>query len=602
MVQNILSRSSSSLSKVELSLDQIRMDGLLGSFSRQASDPYSMAAVLAGGTAFRALRGIGLGSLGALAGESRLAGMCARAGIHSLALVGEAGAFVGTERALRVGLEGADSSLLHWRGSNGMAKAWLSSIINFGSLRWAGSFAANQNAIFRHAFSSTAMVGANQFSASLGITPKSRESLMQQFVDASVLDLQMTASMGMLHTLGPGLALYERSIDLEHAARMEGLSFLPPLSSLESLKPALAAEAIGKMPLESSRQFSELFSNILMMAAKPPAAEGEVALAPRRLTRQEARQAKQKALVEKLAHDPRVAEHAGSILEELQNPGRSPAENIRAAKVKFEEVLAKVASPAFLELRHLIPNGLTAVAALMAVWGSAMSIQGDYSTAAKLLIAAALIDKADGVVARAMRATHSIGAKLDSYADFANYGIASALLSFSVMNHHGERGMAWVVSTLIALNATLRLATFDYLDEAPKQVPPRDVLGNPIHGNGQDFTGMPSTMMGLILPAVYFMFGRNNPDAFYALSILAGSVMYSPLRYPKLTDGVLGALFRSKAALAGALGSLSVAAYTDPRYFGWAALLGLGTYVASPFIQAGSRWWRRNRPTGNLGG
>src|SRR4030095_10111767 len=157
----------------------------------------------------------------------------------------------------------------------------------------------------------------------------------------------------------------------------------------------------------------------------------------------------------------------------------------------------------FMRWKHLVPNGLTLAATVMAVLSSLSSMHGDAPTAAKLLIFAAVIDKADGLVARALRATHEMGAKLDSYADFANYGFASALFTYAVLNGHGEPGLATASALIIGTLATLRLATFDYLDAHPQALPTRDILRNPVLGQGKDFVGMPSTMMGLILPSLY---------------------------------------------------------------------------------------------------
>jgi phosphatidylserine synthase len=256
-----------------------------------------------------------------------------------------------------------------------------------------------------------------------------------------------------------------------------------------------------------------------------------------------------------------------------------------------------------MRLRHLIPNALTYASIITAVIGIIYSSHGDSAAAARLLIVAAVIDKVDGVLARALRATHQMGARLDSYADFANYGPASAMFAYSVLNQHGASPLAWGAALIIGGMAAIRLPTFDYLDSNPQAIPPRDILGNPILGHGKDFVGMPSTMMGLILPALYWAFGENHPEIFYGLSTLSGVAMYSPLRYGKLTDGILGGIGRrvlqtlrnpAKLAVSGAAaGILSYLGYRFPEFsvplLQVGVLGGLGAYVASPGIEAFSR-------------
>jgi len=189
-----------------LTSNQLQQDAIGQSFVSQASNPKTLVAVTFAGAAFKGIQGLGYGRVLPYLADSKAASVLLKAGVNGLAVTGEAGVFVLTERGIQA-LDGSDPHALRWGGENGFKRAWQNAFINFSGLRVAAPFTAGQNPFVRNFGHSTAMVGANQFSAALGLLPPPSESISLQFVNASVMDLQMTAGMQMLHGIFPATAL-----------------------------------------------------------------------------------------------------------------------------------------------------------------------------------------------------------------------------------------------------------------------------------------------------------------------------------------------------------------------------------------------------------
>jgi phosphatidylserine synthase len=670
MSDTLLSRiSSSSLQTPLLTSHQNQVDALVSHFAEQVTDWRSIAAMTVGGGAYR------LGRIGVMSTGS---GLTARSVplvaslVRGSSLVGglatEVVAFEATHRSLFSATgERNNPNLWNWNGQGGIRQGLAHSFITFGTLRGVGAMVQGENIVVQHLLQDTAMVTGHQLSAAFGITNRPTGSLVEQFLEAEVTNIQMTGGMSLVHGLAPGVTGLEHGLDLAVRSSETGLR-LPLLPVAEGLLPALAS-ATG-FRIDGRRSENSFVSDHIMMmegergdrASEPPTSSVHPVEPPPReeenappsrppseilselgrilnktgetmnepavgaeATREQLRNLSRLAeehpqvlneiasLVDTIRRYPSIGESLQPVLKILNEGGRSTKGALSAAQRELQKIIhenpeLRLQAENFMRLKHLIPNALTYSSIMTAIMGIIYSSHGDSATAAKLLIFAAVIDKVDGVLARALRATHEMGARLDSYADFANYGPASAMFAYCVLNQHGESMLAWGAALIIGGMAAIRLPTFDFLDSNPLAIPPRDILGNPIQGHGKDFLGMPSTMMGLILPALYWTFGQNNPDIFYGLSALSGVAMYSPLRYGKLTDGILGGIGRKviqtirnpvKLAVSGAAaGILAYLGYRFPEVS--APLLkvgvlgGLGTYVASPGIEAFSRLFASN--------
>jgi hypothetical protein len=230
---NLLDRESSSPSPA-LTQTQSQVDQLVTDFTHHATDWKSLAAMTAGGVAYR------LGRMGAVAAET---GRWASVGIG---LGAEVTAFEMTSRSLSdlTGEGTQNPHLWTWNGTGGIRQGLLASLITFGSLKSAGRLAQGENVVVQHLLQDTGMVLGHQASASFGITERPQGSLAEQFLHAEVTNLQLGAGMSLAHIVAPGIQGLERSLDLSLHSTDVGARFPRPgeeTSPLRNgLQPAMA--------------------------------------------------------------------------------------------------------------------------------------------------------------------------------------------------------------------------------------------------------------------------------------------------------------------------------------------------------------------------
>ncbi|NXY85531.1 TM269 protein, partial [Alcedo cyanopectus] len=79
-------------------------------------------------------------------------------------------------------------------------------------------------------------------------------------------------------------------------------------------------------------------------------------------------------------------------------------------------------------LRKNAANGLSMANFMAGLASILCSLNRQYSQSCWLLLVGFLLDLADGAVARRLDACSALGAKLDDFADFTTFGLATALL------------------------------------------------------------------------------------------------------------------------------------------------------------------------------
>lgn len=127
------------------------------------------------------------------------------------------------------------------------------------------------------------------------------------------------------------------------------------------------------------------------------------------------------------------------------------------------------------KLRYLAPNFITLGAMACGLGALLLTHRGAYVDAGWLLLFATFFDRADGIVARSLRATSSFGVQMDSLADFFNFGVAPAYLVICALSSTpglpfgSGQGLAWLVAAagLWLAGAAIRLARFNVLAEEP---------------------------------------------------------------------------------------------------------------------------------------
>src|SRR5262249_435022 len=149
---NLLDRTQQFSSKNSgLTFTQQQVDGMVESFVTQASDMKSLAAMMAGGLAYRSLR---MGSLALWSQYLSQFPLFVRHGSSLVGLAGESAAFAAVNR----GLEGR---FLHPE----FGKEWGSSAISLGALRFFGKFGEGQNPILQHLFADLGLVTSHHLAA-----------------------------------------------------------------------------------------------------------------------------------------------------------------------------------------------------------------------------------------------------------------------------------------------------------------------------------------------------------------------------------------------------------------------------------------------------
>ncbi|WP_136684088.1 CDP-diacylglycerol--serine O-phosphatidyltransferase [Falsirhodobacter xinxiangensis] len=148
-----------------------------------------------------------------------------------------------------------------------------------------------------------------------------------------------------------------------------------------------------------------------------------------------------------------------------------------------------------LSLGQLLPNLITLGAICAGLTAIRFSIEGRIPEAVGLILLAAVLDGLDGRMARMLRSESAIGAELDSLADFLNFGVAVALLTyFSTL--HGLSRLGWIAVLVYVICCVLRLARFN--------------VGAKSDGPSPGFTGVPSPA-GAMLALMPVAFDRAFP-------------------------------------------------------------------------------------------
>lgn len=110
-----------------------------------------------------------------------------------------------------------------------------------------------------------------------------------------------------------------------------------------------------------------------------------------------------------------------------------------------------------------IPNFITLGNLLTGCFGILCAARGNLELASYCIWISALLDFADGLVARALKAYSTIGGDLDSLADVVSFGVLPAFIMFGLLENAFNVSEAWpaYIAFAIAAFSALRLAIFN---------------------------------------------------------------------------------------------------------------------------------------------
>src|SRR6056300_1860245 len=113
-----------------------------------------------------------------------------------------------------------------------------------------------------------------------------------------------------------------------------------------------------------------------------------------------------------------------------------------------------------ISFRAVIPNIITIFALILGLTSIKFTMTSDFKLAIISIVLAAILDAADGRIARLINGTSKFGAELDSLTDFVNFGVCPSLLvyfwSLSNIKFYG-----WIITLIFVVSCCLRLARFN---------------------------------------------------------------------------------------------------------------------------------------------
>ncbi|HEX2897585.1 MAG TPA: CDP-diacylglycerol--serine O-phosphatidyltransferase, partial [candidate division Zixibacteria bacterium] len=129
--------------------------------------------------------------------------------------------------------------------------------------------------------------------------------------------------------------------------------------------------------------------------------------------------------------------------------------------------------------REIFPGTFTMLNAVCGYISILLTLDGEILNACWFIMLAGFLDALDGKVARLSGVSSRFGIELDSLADFSSFGVAPAVLIYSLkLEALGKLG--WIIiSAIYIMAAGYRLAKFNlYADTEEK----REFVGLPVPG------------------------------------------------------------------------------------------------------------------------
>jgi CDP-diacylglycerol--serine O-phosphatidyltransferase len=167
---------------------------------------------------------------------------------------------------------------------------------------------------------------------------------------------------------------------------------------------------------------------------------------------------------------------------------------------------------------------LFTLANMMCGFGAILvSIRGEYTLAAVLVGLSVVFDITDGAVARLVGAVTPFGLQFDSLADLVSFGLAPALLAFTLFSEGRDAfdPLGWIACFLWVACAAIRLARFNTTIDPT--------------ADKRYFVGMPSPGAAGVVLASVFAFGdqMQGRDRLWVLLVVAvpALLMVSRIRF-----------------------------------------------------------------------
>ena len=210
----------------------------------------------------------------------------------------------------------------------------------------------------------------------------------------------------------------------------------------------------------------------------------------------------------------------------------------------------------------ILPSAFTLGNLFFGIYALVTASRGDFVWAGWYIVFAALLDFADGRIARFTRTGSSFGAELDSLVDAISFGVAPGFILYQIFLT--ETAWGWVLSFVYVTAVVVRLARFNVEQGGEAKA---------------HFHGLPSPTAGMIL-ATYYPFSQTPffqaqladlpwPQIMGVMTVIISVLMVSHIPYalvPRIGFRTRKGLFNTVFIL-----TLLGLAITVPRYYFFSA-------------------------------
>jgi len=187
--------------------------------------------------------------------------------------------------------------------------------------------------------------------------------------------------------------------------------------------------------------------------------------------------------------------------------------------------------------RGLIPGVFTMGNVVCGFLSILSAFEGHVTAACWFVILAGVLDVLDGRAARMAGATSQFGVELDSLADFLSFGVAPAVLVYSIrLNSLGKLGL--IISIMYIMAAAYRLARYNIMADTEEK---------------KDFVGMPVPLAAFgLVSYVIFSYnlwnGLQYDEVLVTMIAVFSFVMVSQIQYETMPETFATHWDRMKAA------------------------------------------------------
>jgi CDP-diacylglycerol---serine O-phosphatidyltransferase len=175
--------------------------------------------------------------------------------------------------------------------------------------------------------------------------------------------------------------------------------------------------------------------------------------------------------------------------------------------------------------RGIVPGTFTMGNVVCGFLSLLSSFEHNVTAACWFVVLAAFLDALDGKVARLSGASSRFGVELDSLADFLSFGVAPAMIVYSIkLADLGKWG--WIISIVYIMAASYRLARYNLLADSEEK---KDFVGLPVPGAAL-------ALVSFVILCYDAFGGLEYSEYLVSMIVLFAFLMVSQVHYESLPD------------------------------------------------------------------